>query len=161
MFSNIAFVVPIYGDSISFNENFYLCKMEHNKFQNRRWTYGNGKNKKNRYGFDFTPIGLDIKTFREAQKITREKLAETLDISPRHLQAIELEGKHPSLGLLAYIATIFDMPIDPYIFPEKADAKSAVRKRLDVLLDKLNDRDLSILEATAVALCKAKEQPED
>ena len=24
------------------------------------------KNKKNRYGFDFTPIGLDIKTFREA-----------------------------------------------------------------------------------------------
>ena len=36
------------------------------------------KNKKNRYGFDFTPIGLDIKTFREAQKITREKLAETL-----------------------------------------------------------------------------------
>lgn len=95
------------------------------------------KNKKNRYGFDFTPMGLDIKTFREAQKITREKLAETLDISPRHLQAIELEGKHPSLGLLAYIATIFDMPIDPYIFPEKADAKSAVRKRLDVLLDKL------------------------
>ena len=49
------------------------------------------KNKKNRYGFDFTPIGLDIKTFREAQKITREKLAETLDISPRHLQEIELE----------------------------------------------------------------------
>ncbi len=40
------------------------------------------KNKKNRYGFDFTPMGLDIKTFREAQKITREKLAETLDITP-------------------------------------------------------------------------------
>ena len=119
------------------------------------------KNKKNRYGFDFTPIGLDIKTFREAQKITREKLAETLDISPRHLQAIELEEKHPSLGLLAYIATIFDMPIDPYIFPEKADTKSAMQKRLDVILDKLNDRDLSILEATAIALCKAKEQPED
>ena len=84
------------------------------------------KNKKNRYGFDFTPMGLDIKTFREAQKITREKLAETLDISPRHLQAIELEGKHPSLGLLAYIATIFDMPIDPYIFPEKADIRDTL-----------------------------------
>ncbi len=119
------------------------------------------KNKKNRYGFDFTPIGLDIKIFRESQKITREKLAETLDISPRHLQAIELEGKHPSLGLLAYIATILDMPIDPYIFPEKSDAESVVRKRLDMLLDKLNDRDLSILEAAAIALCKAKEQPED
>ena len=119
------------------------------------------KNKKNRYGFDFTPIGLDIKTFREAQKITREKLAETLDISPRHLQAIELEGKHPSLGLLAYIAAIFDMPIDLYIFPEKADTKSAVRKRLEVLLDKLSDRDLSILDATAIALYKVKEQTKE
>lgn len=118
------------------------------------------KNKKNRYGFDFTPIGLEIKNARETQKITREKLAEILDISPRHLQAIELEGKHPSLGLLAYIATIFDMPIDQYIFTEKADAKSAMRKRLDILLDKLDDRDLSILEATAAALCKAKEPEE-
>ena len=118
------------------------------------------KNKKNRYGFDFTPIGLEIKNARENQKITREKLAETLDISPRHLQAIELEGKHPSLGLLIYIATIFDMPIDQYIFTEKADAKSVMRKRLDILLDKLNDRDLSILEATATALCKAKEPEE-
>ena len=118
------------------------------------------KNKKNRYGFDFTPIGLEIKNARENQKITREKLAETLDISPRHLQAIELEGKHPSLGLLTYIATIFDMPIDQYIFTEKADAKSVMRKRLDILLDKLNDRDLSILEATAAALCKAKEPEE-
>ena len=118
------------------------------------------KNKKNRYGFDFTPIGLEIKNARETQKITRENLAETLDISPRHLQAIELEGKHPSLGLLTYIATIFDMPIDQYIFTEKADAKSAMRKRLDILLDRLNDRDLSILEATATALCKAKEPEE-
>ena len=55
----------------------------------------------------------------------------------------------------------FILPIDPYIFPEKTDTKSAMRKRLDVILDKLNDRDLSILEATAIALCKAKEQPED
>lgn len=30
-FSYIAFVVPVYRDSISFNENFYLCKMEHIK----------------------------------------------------------------------------------------------------------------------------------
>lgn len=36
------------------------------------------RNKKNRYGFDFIPIGLEIKKAREAQKITRENLAETL-----------------------------------------------------------------------------------
>lgn len=118
------------------------------------------RNKKNRYGFDFTPIGLEIKKAREAQKITRENLAETLDISPRHLQAIELEGKHPSLGLLTYIAKMFDIPIDPYIFKKETGTKSVMRKRLDMLLDKLDDKDLSILEATATALCKAKEPEE-
>ncbi len=118
------------------------------------------RNKKNRYGFDFTPIGLEIKKAREAQKITRENLAETLDISPRHLQAIELEGKHPSLGLLTYIAEMFDIPIDPYIFKKETGTKSVMRKRLYMLLDKLDDKDLSILEATATALCKAKEPEE-
>lgn len=118
------------------------------------------RNKKNRYGFDFIPIGLEIKKAREAQKITRENLAETLDISPRHLQAIELEGKHPSLGLLTYIAEMFDIPIDPYIFKKETDTKSVMRKRLDMLLNKLDDTDLSILEATATALCKAKEPEE-
>lgn len=118
------------------------------------------RNKKNRYGFDFIPIGLEIKKARESQKITRENLAETLDISPRHLQAIELEGKHPSLGLLTYIAEMFNIPVDPYIFEEKAGEKSMMRKRLDMLLDKLDDKDLSILEATATALCKVKEPEE-
>ena len=118
------------------------------------------RNKKNRYGFDFIPIGLEIKKARESQKITRENLAETLDISPRHLQAIELEGKHPSLGLVTYIAEMFNIPLDPYIFEEKAGEKSMMRKRLDMLLDKLDDKDLSILEATATALCKVKEPEE-
>lgn len=118
------------------------------------------RNKKNRYGFDFIPIGLEIKKARESQKITRENLAETLDISPRHLQAIELEGKHPSLGLATYIAEMFDIPIDPYIFKEKAGEKSMMRERLDMLLDKLDDKDLSILEATATALCRVKEPEE-
>lgn len=118
------------------------------------------RNKKNRYGFDFIPIGLEIKKARESQKITRENLAETLDISPRHLQAIELEGKHPSLGLVTYIAEMFNIPLDPYIFQEKAGEKSMMRKRLDMLLDKLDDKDLSILEATATALCKVKEPEE-
>lgn len=52
--------------------------------------------------YDFTPIGLEIKKARDTQKITRKKLAETLDISARHLQAVELEGKYPSFGLFIH-----------------------------------------------------------
>ena len=38
--------------------------------------------------FDFMPIGQAIKKARERSGITREQLAEQLDITPRHLQSI-------------------------------------------------------------------------
>lgn len=112
------------------------------------------------YNFDFTPIGLEIKNARESRKITRERLVEKLDISTRHLQAIEIEGRYPSLGLLVRLLTMFDIPIDRYIFPEKTSSKSAARKRLDILLDRLDENDLSIIEATAMGLFKARKRTE-
>lgn len=113
------------------------------------------------YNFDFTPIGLEIKKARESRKITREKLVERLDISTRHLQAIEIEGRYPSFGLLVRLLTMFDIPIDQYIFPEKTGIKSAERKRLDILLDKLDEKELSIIEATATGLFKARKRTEE
>lgn len=108
--------------------------------------------------FDFTPIGLEIKKARESRKITREKLVEKLDISTRHLQAIEMEGRHPSFGLLVRLVTMFDIPIDQYIFPDNTGSKSVERKRLDLLLDKLDKQDLSIIEATATGLFQARKK---
>lgn len=113
------------------------------------------------YAFDFTPIGLEIKKARESKKITREKLVEKLDISTRHLQAIEIEGRYPSFGLLVRLITMFDIPIDQYIFPEKEGSKSVGRKRLDLLLDKLDENDLSIIEATARGLFQARKRTEE
>ena len=54
------------------------------------------------------------------------------------------------------------MPIGStkYIFPNKEVKKSSVRRRLDAQLDNLDDKELSIVEATVNGLCKAKE-PED
>lgn len=111
--------------------------------------------------FDFTPIGLEIKKARESRKITREKLVEKLDISTRHLQAIEIEGRYPSFGLLVRLVTMFDIPIDQFIFPERAGFKSSARKRLDLLLDKLDENDLSIIEATAMGLFQARKRTEE
>ncbi len=50
--------------------------------------------------------------------------------------------------------------LDEYIFPDKEVKKSSVRRRLDAELDKLNYKELSVIEATVIGLCKAKE-PED
>lgn len=114
----------------------------------------------NDFDFDFTPIGLAIKKARTAQGMTREQLARIVDYDPRHLQAIENEGQYPSLELFVQLVTMFDISVDEYIFPKKEVKQSSVRRRLDAQLDILDDRELSVIEATVNGLCKAKEPEE-
>ena len=114
----------------------------------------------NDFGFDFTPIGQAIKKARLAKGMTREQLSRIVDYDPRHLQAIENEGQKPSLELFVQLVTMFGVSVDEYIFPNKEVRKSSVRRRLDAQLDKLGDRELSVIEATVNGLCKAKEPEE-
>ena len=114
----------------------------------------------NDFDFDFTPIGQAIKKARTSQGMTREQLARIVDYDPRHLQAIENEGQYPSLELFIQLVTMFNISVDEYIFPQKEVKKSSVRRRLDAQFDILDDRELSVIEATVNGLCKAKEPEE-
>lgn len=114
----------------------------------------------NDFDFDFTLIGQAIKKARTAKGMAREQLARILDYDPRHLQAIENEGQKPSLELFIQLVTMFGVSVDEYIFPDNEVKRSSVRRRLDAELDKLNDKELSIVEATVSGLCKAKEPEE-
>ena len=114
----------------------------------------------NDFDFDFTPIGQAIKKARTSQGMTREQLARIVDYDPRHLQAIENEGQYPSLELFIQLVTMFNISVDEYIFPQKEVKKSSVRRRLDAQLDILDDRELSVIEATVNGLCKAIEPEE-
>ena len=111
----------------------------------------------NDFDFDFTPIGQAIKKARTARGMTREQLSRIVDYDPRHLQAIKNEGQKPGLELFIQLVTMFNVSVDEYIFPTKEVNKSSVRRRLDAQLDKLDDRELSVIEATVNGLCKAKE----
>ena len=110
----------------------------------------------NNFDFDFMPIGQAIKRARTARGMTREQLARIVDYDPRHLQAIENEGQYPSLELFIQLVTMFDVSVDEYIFPNKEVEKSSVRRRLDAQLNRLDDKELSVIEATVNGLCKAK-----
>ena len=114
----------------------------------------------NDFDFDFMPIGQAIKKAREAKGRTREQLSEIIGYAPRHIQAIENEGKYPSIELFIQLIQMFDVSVDEYIFPDKEVKKSSVRRRLDAQLDKLDDKELSVIEATVNGLCKAKEPEE-
>lgn len=106
------------------------------------------------------PLDRRSKKAREARGMTREQLAGIIGYAPRHIQSIENEGQHPSIELFIQLITTFDVSVDEYIFPEKEVKKSSVRRRLDAQLDKLNDRELSVIEATVNGLCMAKEPEE-
>ena len=107
---------------------------------------------KGHYQFDFMPIGQAIKKAREAKGMTREQLAGIIGYAPRHIQAIENEGQYPSIELLVQLATMFDISLDQFIFPESKAYKSDTRRRIDRILDTLNERDLTVIEATANSL---------
>lgn len=112
------------------------------------------------FDFDFTPIGQAIKKARESRGITREQLSGIIGYAPRHIQAIENEGQYPSIELFIQLITMFDVSVDEYIFPNKEVKKSSVRRRLDAQLNRLDDKELFVIEATVNGLCKAKEETE-
>ena len=114
----------------------------------------------NNFDFDFTPIGQAIKKARESTGITREQLSGIIGYAPRHIQAIENEGQYPSIELFIQLITMFDVSVDEYIFPNKEVKKSSVRRRLDAQLNRLDDKELFVIEATVNGLCKAKEETE-
>ena len=118
-------------------------------------------NRNDRFILDFMPIGQDIKRGREAKNVTREQLSEIIGYAPRHIQAIENEGQTPSVDLLFQLAEMFDVSLDRHIFKDRDDVKSSMRRRVDTLLDGLNDKDLVIVEAVVKGIHQAKELPEE
>ena len=135
--------------SVKYNRNIIL--LQGGEFMDAR---------NNDFDFDFTPIGQAIKKARTTMGMTRDELARIVDYDPRHLQAIENEGQYPSLELFIQLVTMFGVSVDEYIFPDNDVKRSSVRRRLDAELDKLNDKELSLVEATVGGLCKAKEPEE-
>ena len=135
--------------SVKYNRNIIL--LQGGEFMDAR---------NNDFDFDFTPIGQAIKKARTTMGMTRDELARIVDYDPRHLQAIENEGQYPSLELFIQLVTMFGVSVDEYIFPDNDVKRSSVRRRLDAELDKLNDKELSVVEATVGGLCKAKEPEE-
>ena len=114
-----------------------------------------------KFKLDFMPIGQEIKQVRESRGMTREQLSEMVDYVPRHIQALENEGQTPSVDLLFQLAEIFGVSLDRHIFKDSGTVKSSTRRRVDTLLDGLNDKDLIIIEATATAIHSTKKSPEE
>lgn len=66
--------------------------------------------------YDFTPFGKAIKSARNEQKESRNKVGNEMYLSPRYLANIENKGQHPSLQIFFELVTRYHISVDQLLF---------------------------------------------
>jgi transcriptional regulator with XRE-family HTH domain len=110
--------------------------------------------------YDFRSVGQAIKEARIKQGMTREELAEKLDMAVRYLADIENVGQHPSIQYFYELVTMFNISVDEFFYTNVKPAKSTRRRQLDNLLDNLDDNDLIIVQSVVRGITQAKNKTE-
>lgn len=108
--------------------------------------------------YNFKALGQAIKEARNAKGMSRNQLADIMNIAPRYIASIENSGQHPSLQIFYELVTILDVSVDQFFFPDKESNKSTQRRQLESLLDEMSDKDLIIMTATAKGIKEAKSE---
>jgi len=108
--------------------------------------------------YDFTAMGQAIKEARKKMGWTREQVAQEVDLAPRYIMSIENKGQHPSFQVFVDLMTLFNISVDPFLYPAGDNKKSTRRRQLDAILDELDERDYIVMQATANGLKEAKDK---
>ena len=108
--------------------------------------------------YDFKAFGQAIKAARKAKGISRNQLADKMNIAPRYIASIENSGQHPSLQIFYELVTLLDVSVDQFFFPNKGTDKSTQRRQLETLLDSMDSKELTIITATAKGLEEVKNE---
>ena len=110
--------------------------------------------------YDFKAFGQAIKAARKAKGISRNQLADQMNIAPRYIASIENSGQHPSLQIFYELVTFLDVSVDQFFFPNKETEKSTQRRQLESLLDDISDKGLQIVTATAKEIKEVEKEDE-
>ena len=106
---------------------------------------------------DFHALGREIKRKREAKGWTQEYLAQLVDRTPRSIMYFENRGQHPSLNTFYQIVTLLDISVDQFFYPDRQNSESDCRQHIDRLLNSMDEKELTVMEATAEGLQKVRE----
>ena len=108
--------------------------------------------------YDFTAFGKAIKEARTTRGESRKKVSDDMNLSPRYLANIENKGQLPSLQIFYELVTLLDVSVDQFFFPNKETDKSTQRRQLETLLDSMDNKDLTVITATAKAIQEVKNE---
>ncbi len=96
-------------------------------------------------------FGTTIRNARMENRLTQEKLAELLGITPVHVKQIEAGTRMPSVEVLYNIAVTLNLSVDDAFFPKKATDEEMLHK-IERILRICTPQDLRVVYATASAL---------
>ena len=111
--------------------------------------------KQSKEKFDFEAFGQAIKAARKAKGISRNQLADTLNIAPRYIASIENSGQHPSLQIFFELMLRYNISVDQFLL-ETPPEKNTQRRQLDALLDGMSDTGIRIVSATAKEIAEVE-----
>lgn len=85
--------------------------------------------------------------------MTQEQLAYIIDRDPRTVMYNENGGQHPSLNPFYQMTTMFDISVDQFFYPD-ISVDAACKKRINVLLNSMDEKDLRLVEALIRCGCR-------
>ena len=109
---------------------------------------------------DFHALGREIKRKREEKGWTQEYLAQLVDRTPRSIMYMENRGQKPSLNVFYQLVTLLEISVDQFFYPANESSTSDCRKHIDMLLNSMDEKELTIIAATAEGLKKARQTEE-
>ena len=77
-------------------------------------------------------------------------------VSPRTIMYNENDGQHPGLNTFYQMVTMFDISVDQYLYPAQ-NSDCSCRKRIDTMLNSLDEKGLQVVEAIIQALKNVRE----
>jgi len=98
-------------------------------------------------------LGAVIKNARLNKQFTQEQLAEKIGIGPRHIMAIENEGKHPSYEVLSNLIQVLDISADSIFRPKTANQSIEQEQFIREFLS-CNEREQKIVSETIRVLLR-------
>ncbi|MCL2604187.1 MAG: helix-turn-helix domain-containing protein [Defluviitaleaceae bacterium] len=98
-------------------------------------------------------IGKNIRTERQARNLSRDELAEMLDLTTSHMGLIERGERGATAVTLSKLTRVLQLPIDNFFSPspslalreEKENSRTTSQKKINSLISKLNEAELNFI----------------
>ena len=105
---------------------------------------------------DTAYIGKVFKTYRNKENFTQEYVAEKIDVTARHIMALEYGERMPSFEVLLKLARLLNIPGDALLHPELSAADTEAQELLRLFM-KLNARDKAVILAAIKKMLETAE----